>query len=163
VSSSWRDRFGVTTGAGAAVAIVLLATGHPRSVGAYLGAIAAFAALSWFVSDVVPYIRPVSWEILRPPHLRRGRGDDIRAMRLSHRLTELGEPHSDPHKVWQLLVQLIDDRLRLRHNIDRGTDPDAAADVLGARLSDFVTHQPSTSSLRTPDYLSGVVGEIEAL
>jgi hypothetical protein len=163
VSSCWRDRFGVTAGAGVVVAVALLATGHPRSTGAYVGAIAACAALSWFVSDVVPYIRPVSWEILRPPHLRRGRGDDIRAMRLSHRLTELGEPHSDPAKVWQLLVQLIDDRLRLRRNIDRGTDPDAAADALGPRLSDFVIRQPPTSSLRTPDYLSAVVSEIEAL
>lgn len=163
MSKPWRDRLSITAGAGAVIAVVLAATGHPRSVGAYVGTVAAVAALSWFVSDVTPYITPVSWHLLRPQSLRRGRGDDIRAVRLSHRLTELGDAHSDPRTIWRLLVELTDDRLLHRHGIDRTTDPLAAADVLGPRLTDFVSHQPSTASLRTPDYLSAIVDEIEGL
>jgi hypothetical protein len=145
------------------LAALLIATGHGRSAGAYAGAVAAVAALSWFVTDVTPYISPVSWQLLRPQTLRRGRGDDLRAVRLSHRLTELGDAHSNPGTVWRLLIELTDDRLRHHHGIDRATDPQAAAEILGTRLSEFITHQPSTAALRTPDYLSAIVGEIEEL
>ncbi|MET0323751.1 MAG: hypothetical protein ABW219_00915, partial [Ilumatobacteraceae bacterium] len=59
--------------------------------------------------------------------------------------------------------ELIDDRLRAEHGIDRAAQPDRADAVLGPTLATFVTSTPSTKQLRDPRFLSSILTHIESV
>jgi hypothetical protein len=142
---------------------VLAVLGQARYVPTYLAALGAGVAIWWFLTDVAMDIRPASWHLAAIPSRRAPRGDDQRATRLGHRLTDLGASHSDPAVVYALLVSIIDDRLWSHHGIDRSRDPEGAARVLSPALRDFVQRQPPTRSLHSAKYLSLLVSQIEEL
>lgn len=60
------------------------------------------------------------------------------------------------------LVDVIDDQLLLAHQIDRATDPIAAAEVLGPELQRLVD-DPDASALARPDHLEHTITLIERL
>jgi len=59
------------------------------------------------------------------------------------------------------LVEIIDERLRLRHGVIRTADPDRARAALGEPLWDFVT-APVTRNL-TPREIAGLIALMEAI
>jgi hypothetical protein len=63
--------------------------------------------------------------------------------------------------VHQMIVDLIDERLHLEHGIDRATAPDAARELVGPQLWEFVTRTRRRRLL--PKELSMLLTRMEAL
>jgi hypothetical protein len=71
------------------------------------------------------------------------------------------DPNQFAHTVQPRLVQIIDERLRMRHGVVRAADPDRARALLGERLWAFVS-TPVGRNL-TPRDLAALIGLMEAL
>jgi hypothetical protein len=59
------------------------------------------------------------------------------------------------------IVDIIDERLRVRHGIDRHTDPNRARELLGPNLHKFVT-EPVKRRMSGPE-LAALASEMEDL
>jgi hypothetical protein len=72
-----------------------------------------------------------------------------------------GDPHQFARTVQPQLVQIIDERLRLRHGVVRAADPARARALLGERLWTFAS-TPVGKDL-SPRDLAALIGLMEAL
>jgi hypothetical protein len=61
------------------------------------------------------------------------------------------------------LVEIIDDQLMAAHQIDRTSDPDAAATAMGSELARFVDDPAARVSLPGTRELDRILAEIERL
>lgn len=66
-------------------------------------------------------------------------------------------------RLHQTLVGLIDDQLQHAHGIDRATDPDRAASIIGPKLTAFVNDPEAPASVASTKELTRIVSLIEQL
>jgi hypothetical protein len=123
-----------------------------------------YRTLRWIDAQPIPngLRRPLALaasEASTPPdgmRLAVGRWDTrLSWVRMQH------DPHQFARNVQPRLVQLVDERLRLRHGVDRSTDPARARALLGDPLWTFVT-TPVNSNV-TPADLAALIGQMEEL
>jgi hypothetical protein len=111
---------------------------------------------------------PVLPATLRQPPPRRrpapAPGDGIRA-EVRHWDTRLDYARDDPrhlnHLIRPAIIDIIDERLRLFHGIDRAADPEQAREIMGPMLWTFIT-EPVRRRV-TPNDLATLVAQMEAL
>ena len=114
----------------------------------------------WFMSDVGPTaVRPHPATAGARPLEQRA---DLRITTLRQALAYGASDHYLAERVHTSLVDVIDDELRVTHGIDRATDPDAAAAVLGAELTAFVA-DPDAATTMTARSLARIVTLIEEI
>lgn len=72
-----------------------------------------------------------------------------------------GEPQRFAKGVHPALVELVDERLRLRHGVNRSTDPDRARALVGDRLWTFLAAPPKRTP--APRDLVALLAEVEKI
>lgn len=72
-----------------------------------------------------------------------------------------GEPERFARGVHPVLVELVDERLRLRHGVSRSTDPDRARALVGDLLWTFLSAPPNRTP--APRDLVALLAEVEKL
>lgn len=124
-----------------------------------LAAIVAVAAVGLVVCrDLFDAVNPIDW--VGPYEIgpnRRGR--DARVDTLRRQLD--GAPWLSRQSIGDVLVELIDDRLLARHDVDRYEDPEAAATLLTPRLQRVVRDQRRVSPILRD--IDRIIDDIEAL
>lgn len=141
------------------VLVVVLAISDARpSVWVLGGLVAAIAAAVYVLVDLADTVEGVEWT-------RRGRRQTpvrttdsrINAVRSK----ALGSWWAGAADIGVTLVDLVDDRLRAHHRVDREADPAAAAALLTPALRELVA-APRRSSF-SPRELQDLLTDIEAL
>jgi hypothetical protein len=112
--------------------------------------------------------KPVPTRLLRRPEAPAGWGDDdglrLAASRWENRLVWVRlqrDPAQFSKTMQPRMIQMIDERLRLRHGVVREHDPARARAVLGETLWTFVT-TPVRENLAPRD-LAALISRMEAL
>jgi hypothetical protein len=116
----------------------------------------------WAVGDVaeaLPTTRPTRIEPPAPPAAR----GDRRLMRLRSGIAYGRADGVALARLHENLVAIVDDQLLAAHDIDRSTDPDGAAAVMGPELNRFVTDPESTAKLADQRSLDRLLTLIERL
>lgn len=100
-----------------------------------------------------------------PPAHREGIPEDGIRVAVSRWETRLDWTRQDITRfasiAWPAFVDIVDERLRLRHGTSRTDDPVRARELLGPELWTFV-HEPVSRSL-TPQDMAALVARMEAL
>jgi hypothetical protein len=118
-------------------------------------------AIGWLVTDVGRRTVRVEWT---PPRRRitPRHGLDPRFLRLASLMRDETDRRLVSFRVHQTLVRIVDDRLQSHHGIDRATQPEQAAALLGPDVSQYVDRPPATRDLH-PGQLDDLITRIEAL
>lgn len=139
------------------VGVLWLADSRP-SVFVLGGIVAATCAVAFVMRDLIGAVAGVQWVRLTPPARATGDGD---ARVESIRRQTHGAWWTGSTEIAETLVDLVDERLRVHHQIDRTTDPAGAARVLTPALRRLVgSARRSTATTRE---LQRIVTDIEAL
>ena len=137
--------------------MVLTDMGPNVPVVAALGVLVGFGV--WFLAglgDLVP-MTDVQAAAASPPMERT----DRRVMRLRTGLVFGRHDDTSLDRLWESLVELVDDQLHAAHHVDRVEDPDAARAVLGADLFEFVGDPTAAIQLGRPRELDRILTLIE--
>ena len=86
---------------------------------------------------------------------------DARIRSLRFNLRSMRDERAD--RLYRLLVELIDDQLIAAHGIDRASQPDRAAAIIGPDLQRFVDDPGAARSLKRLPRLERIVTEIERI
>jgi hypothetical protein len=142
-------------------AMVLLGMGPNLALSLVLGGLIGVAV--WTVTDLAD-VTPASAQVVadhRPPPPARG---ERRVTRLRTGLAYSGPNGLVFEQLHESLVTVIDDQLRVAHQIDRADDPDAARAVLGDELQAFVDDRTAAATtLAKPRRLDHILTLIEQL
>lgn len=163
MTAQWRTRVLVGVCGSALIAAGAAVTGDGLDLVAFVMIAFCAASLVWLGTDLTSVAESRTSGIDDAPTAGVRRGLDLRTTRLSRRLAEIGRAGFDDTRVWSDLVDLADDRLLRHHDIDRQTDPERAASVLGPRLAAFVSACPPPRQFSRRSYLDAIVTDIEEL
>lgn len=149
--------------AAAWLAVMLLGLAMRADPAPWLGAglVAGVTGAWWLLFSRAPQVASHDWGVRARFKLRGGGDPDLRQLR-----RDLADgPDEAAYRDWlhPALVQVVDDRLRLRYGIDRRRHPDRARAALGDRLAEFIAERPSGSPARSSDYLADILTRIEGL
>ncbi|MDN5854962.1 MAG: aluminum activated malate transporter family protein [Actinomycetia bacterium] len=163
MTEQWRNRALATLVASGLVLGGAAVSGDGLDPVAFVVIAFCVASLAWLGADLAGITEGRTDD--RPPAPAAGsrRSVDLRTTRLSRRLAEIGRPGYNDEHLWSDLVELIDDRLLRHHDVDRTADPDRAAQVLGPRLTTFVTACPPSRQFARRNYLDAIVTDIEEI
>lgn len=163
MSHSWRGRIGLAAGITVAAYVVLSLAGDGLDpVRAAVVAVLC-ASVCWFAVDLVAEVETRTTGTADAPAAGPRRGFDARTSRLSRRLGEIGRPGFDESPLYRELVELADERLVRRRDVDRDAEPDRARRIMGPRLAEFVDRKPPDRQFARRAYLEQIVREIEEL
>lgn len=158
----WIVRIALPVAIAGAFAGIVLATGRDLNGGYLVAATLAVAALLWLLLDLAPSVPYTSWEV-NAVYTPRQPGSDARLERLSERLSSGVDRDAVAYDVHRALSDVVDDRLRRNHGVDRSRDPDAAARVLGPDLTEYLTSKPHLRRSGRSQELSHLLNRIEEL
>lgn len=155
LSEHWRVSVTAATGVVVGVLMVLLGM-EPRLV--LVGVVVvAVAATAWLTIDLGGATAPIVWKnhghstetTTRPDRRVQALRARLRSPARRRGITQtIGNDRPEPvDEVVGTLLGAIDDLLLAEHNIDRSTDPAAAAEVLGPELTRFVTDPSARRSM----------------
>ncbi len=120
---------------------------------------ALLAAALWFATDLAAaVVGPAP-----PPRPLAGPGRTGRADRRVSSLQSAVAAGRTDDRLHRTLVDIVDDRLRVAHGVDRAADPDAARRLLGEDLQRLVADPDSLGFLRRTRRLDHVVTLVERL
>jgi hypothetical protein len=112
------------------------------------------------LADTTPAAAPISANVRSAPPPRSER----RVTRLRTGLAYAGPNGLVFEQLHGSLVDVIDDQLRVAHQIDRASDPDAARAVIGDELQAFIDDRDTaTTALARPRRLDHILTLIEQL
>lgn len=163
MSQQWRTRVAAAVAVAALIAVGAVVVGDGLDAVAFVVVALCVTSLAWLGMDLVGATEVRTVDRLRVPTAGARRGADMRTTRLSRRLAEIGRAGYDDERVWADLVDLADDRLIRHHDIDRRSEPAHAAQILGPRLTTFVTACPPSRQFARRSYLDAIVTDIEEL
>lgn len=121
--------------------VVLAALGtHPQPVLLALATVSGYA-VGGAILDAQGLTDRADWV---PPHRAKPRqwGIDPRFSRLSQSFHDGTDPQVVAERVHTSLLQVVDGLLLSRHSIDRQEDPQAARDILGDEVVDYLERPP---------------------
>jgi hypothetical protein len=161
VTIGWRKRVAFVIGAWMLVfGISAAAQTDPEPV-ALAAVILVASAVVWLATDLSELAERGEWSTYALASGRR-RGGDARVNVLQRALVDIAT-REDAARIHPVLVELIDDRLAAHHGLDRTTDPELAAAILGDDLVAFIETPPISVYLGNPNYLSRIITHIEQL
>lgn len=158
----WVFRLGLPLVTAGVIAAVAIGTGRELNVGYLLAAALVLSTVGWLASDLLPRVSYPSWTI-SAAYTPRQPGTDLRLERFTDRLTSGVDRDAVAHDVHRVLSEVIDERLRRVHGIDRMGDPEAAALVLGPELNAYLVERPHLNRTGQAQKLSALLTRIEAL
>ncbi len=140
--------------------LALLGTG-PDVV--LLGAAGLLAAATfWYITDMSERTMSTGG-VAAPPATPPAARIDHRLMTLRNGIAYGRSSDASTERLRAALVDLVDDQLRTAHHVDRSTDPERAAAVLGPELAAFVDEPDRTRRLTRTRDLDRIVTLIERL
>ncbi|MFZ4811379.1 MAG: hypothetical protein ACOYL9_08560 [Ilumatobacteraceae bacterium] len=122
--------------------------------------VAITATVGFVLIDLSDIAAPVDWATAREADSTRG--GDARVRILTRRLEQGGVMGGDS-MVHSTLVELIDDELLTAHGVDRSSEPDRAATILGPDLTRLVSEPASSQQLSDPTFLATILDRVESL
>lgn len=124
--------------------------------GAFLG------ATVWCVTSLsqAPLIAKPPPRAVAPPRTV-GADQRVKALRTGILFGRALGGHSD--HLQQTLLEVIDDQLMHSHGIDRSNDPEAAASIIGPKLTAFVNDPEAAASIADTKQLTRIVTLIEQI
>jgi hypothetical protein len=149
------------------LAVVLVPLLGGRLVHLALAALAAavFTIVWWWVTDVGALTEAADWTA-ESRGSARGRGADPRASRLHRQVRDVLQRNTSVGSdviLARTLVEIIDDRVRVHHGIDRAADPERFAAAVGADLDAFVRAVDAERTTVRAGQLPGLISRIERL
>lgn len=164
MSEQWRNRLLAALAAGGLVFGGAAVAGDGLDPVTFVIIAFCVTSLAWVGADLAGVSdRGADDRLARAPTAGARAGVDLRTSRLSRRLAEIGRQGFNDDRLWADLVEVVDDRLLRRHDINRAAEPDRAAQVLGPRLTEFVTACPPSRQFARRNYLDAIVTDIEEL
>jgi hypothetical protein len=150
----------------AAITIVVDLSMVLTDMGPDLGLVTALCVMLgvglWFISDLMNVtIDPAAIATGSAP--ASAESTDRRVMRLRSGILYGQRGSNSLERLRATLVDIVDDQLRVAHQIDRGEDPDAARAVLGDDLYAFVDDPGPSDELADPRQLERIVTLIEQI
>jgi uncharacterized protein (UPF0335 family) len=123
---------------------------------------AVFTVVWWWLSEVGAVTDAADWTA-ESRGSSRGRGADPRASRLHRQVRDVLQRNTGVGSdviLGQTLLEVIDDRARALHGIDRAADPERFAAIAGADLDAFVravaTGRTTVNAGQLPDLISRI-------
>lgn len=153
-----RTRVLVVVGAWLVLMGALWASDSQPAIIAFAGIVAAFAAVVFAGVDVGSGLKRVEWTA-SDQRRRTSAEHDPRVNRLRYGVQAAWLTGST--EISDTLVELVDDRLRAHHHIDRATDPQAADRLLTPTLRRLLSGPRRQTA--TPRELERILTDIEAL
>lgn len=153
-----RRRALVVVGAWLVLVGSLWASDSQPALIAFAGIVAAFAAVVFAGVDVGSGMQRVEWTTSNPRRPAAAEHDP-RVNYLRHRVQAAWLTGST--EISDTLVELVDDRLRAHHRIDRATHPQAADQLLTPTLRRLLSGPRRQTA--TPRELERILTDIEAL
>jgi hypothetical protein len=133
---------------------MLKTVGYSAPYALVFTALLAFATLTALVREVGASPLPVTLRAGLPPRAGADADDDGMQSTVRHWEMRLDWTGRDGNRfasaTQPALVEIIDERLRVRHGIDRRIDPDRARELLGPVLHKFVT-EPVNRRMSGPE------------
>jgi hypothetical protein len=162
VRRRWWLRIGVPLVFAVLIVGALLVTDHEVNVGFVAAALAVGCLLLWTAMDLAPTVPYTSWEVTAK-YTPRQPGRDPRLERFTERLTSGVDREAVAQYVHDALSEVVDDRLRRNHGIDRAADPSAAEQVLGSALTTYLYTKPHLRRTGQAQDLAALLNRIEEL
>jgi len=153
-----RVRLALTLTVWLAVVLALWASDSRPAVAVIGGIVVAGAAACFAALDLGRGLVRAEWRA-EVPHRPAPAADDPRVGVLRHRVQAAWLTGST--QVGDTLVDLVDDRLRAHHHIDRATHPQVAHDLLSPTLRRLLAGPRRQTA--TPGELQRILTDIEAL
>lgn len=160
---AWAKSVSMIAGAALAINVAMIAVGMGPNLLVVAALVGLIGVAGWTVAELVdatPPTAPIDATTqLAPP----SRGER-RVTRLRTGLASAGPDGPVFERLHESLVEVIDDQLRVVHQIDPASDPEAARAVLGEELHAFV-HDGATATreLARPRRLDHILTLIEQL
>jgi hypothetical protein len=130
----------------------------------YLGVAAAVAAcftVGWLCADAYTLALPPQWEMYYSRSV--GRTFDPRFSRLSQELAEARSREAAAVAVHANVARVADRILLDKYGVERGAEPDRAAQVLGAEITGYLAVDPRRERDVFSDRLFDVLARLESL
>ncbi len=145
-----------------AVEVFMITTGMGPDV-LLVAAVATTVGMGiWLVIDTAESI-PTATPIGAPGAQQPEHRVDRRVTRLRSGLAHGQTDRLSAERLHTSLVAIIDDQLRAQHQIDRHTDPTAAAALIGPELTGFIDDPTARTSLPNMAQLDRILTQIERL
>jgi hypothetical protein len=112
--------------------------------------------------DLAPSVPFISWKVTGT-YAPRQPGSDLRLQRLTDRLRSSLHRDTAARELHVELSAIVDERLARRHGVDRLTQPERAAEILGPELATYLATAPPTGRSVQLRRLSTVLTRIEEL
>lgn len=151
-----RNRLLAIVGAWLLLWVALWLSNADPSAVALAGIVVVIAAAGLVAVDLGRTVQRVTWPL--PPESSQPL-DNQRVPRTLHGIDAV--VRAQPTELRQRLVDLIDDRIRTHHDIDRGTNPELADGLLTPALRRIVADPPRRPP--TERELWGILNDIEEL
>lgn len=113
----------------------------------------------YLLAETTPALQPRPRAIAAP----RAPGADRRVKGLRTGILFSRNMSDHAERLHETLVGVIDDQLKHAHGIDRGSAPEAAASVLGSKLTAFVSDADASASVADTKELARIVTLIEQI
>ncbi|WP_256839637.1 hypothetical protein [Ornithinimicrobium faecis] len=124
---------------------------------------AVVTLLTWVMAEESPRLKAAYWfatsreESVRPAAL------DYRMLRLRRDLRDSTERSDRTDEIHPVIRALAAERLLAHHDIDLDSAPEAAAEVMGPRLTAYVSHRPTGTGRRSKRDIDRALDRIEEL
>lgn len=158
----WRWRLVIPVAVLAIYAGIVLATGRELNAGVLVAGAVVACVLLWLALDVGSVVPYTSWQV-SAPYTPRQPGRDMRLDRLTDRLTSGVDREAVAYEVHRALAEVVEERLRRNHGIDRADDRAAADQVLGPELTAYLDAPPRLRRTGQAQDLSALLDRIEDL
>jgi hypothetical protein len=160
--TSWRRRVAVVVAGTGVVLASMIVSGMGPDLLLVSALIATVAIGAWVLADTADAVADTAPSTAAPRSAPPPEGD----RRVKQVRTGLAYGRTDGlsrERLHASLVDIVDDRLRTAHQIDRATRPDAARALLGADLAAFVEAPEPPDTLSRPRDLDRLLTRIEQL
>jgi hypothetical protein len=145
-----------------AVEVLMIVSGMGPDVWLVAAVAATIGVGIWIVvdtADTVPSVVSINAIAPQEPTHRV----DRRVTRLRSGLAHGQTDSLSAERLHTSLVAIIDDQLLAGHQVDRATDPDAAAAIIGPELASFIDDPSARRSLPGTRALDRILTQIERL
>lgn len=119
--------------------------------------------LTWVMAEESPRLKAPYWFATNREESVRPAALDYRMLRLRRDLRDATERSDRTDEIYPVVRSLAAERLLANHDIDLDSAPEAAAQVMGPRLTAYLTHPPTGTGRRSKRDIDRALDRIEEL
>lgn len=119
--------------------------------------------LTWVMAEESPRLKAPYWFATNREESVRPAALDYRMLRLRRDLRDATERSDRTDEIHAVIRGLAAERLLANHDIDLEVTPDGAAEVMGPRLTAYLTHAPTGTGRRSKRDIDRALDRIEEL